>query len=59
MEKHSKAPPRAGGIWIALGIMGGAIVGLLVGQPSIGLFGGLILGLLAAIVLAVRDRKNI
>jgi len=35
----------------------GAVGGMLAGQPSVGLLAGLGVGLLAAILLAVRDRR--
>ena len=53
----SRPPHRGGGIFIALGLVLGAVGGVLAGQPSIGLFTGLGLGVLATIVLAVRDRN--
>ena len=38
-------------------LVAGAVGGMLAGQPSVGLLAGLGVGLLAAILLAVRDRR--
>ncbi|WP_273462938.1 hypothetical protein [Sandarakinorhabdus limnophila] len=53
----SRPPKRGGGIFIAFGLVAGAVGGMLAGQPSVGLLAGLGVGLLAAILLAVRDRR--
>jgi len=53
----SRPPQRGGGIFIAFGLVAGAVGGMLAGQPSVGLLAGLGVGLLAAILLAVRDRR--
>jgi hypothetical protein len=53
----SRPPQRGGGVFVALGLIGGAIAGVIAGQPSIGLLAGLGLGVLAAISLALRDRR--
>jgi uncharacterized membrane protein YhhN len=53
----SRPPHRGGGIFIAFGLVAGAVGGMLAGQPSVGLLAGLGVGLLAAILLAVRDRR--
>lgn len=54
---ESRPPQRAGGCLIAAGLIIGPIVGLAFGQVSIGLIGGLVIGVIAAIVMAVRDRR--
>lgn len=53
----SRPPQRGGGVFIALGLVLGAIAGIMAGQPSIGLLGGLGVGVAAAIALALRDRR--
>ena len=47
---------NGGGIFIALGTIGGAIVGGLMGQPSAGLLAGLGLGALVALLIWWRGR---
>ncbi len=42
-----------GGIFIAIGLIGGSIVGVLYGQPSFGLVAGLAAGIVVAGVLAL------
>lgn len=53
----SRPPQRGGGIFIALGLVLGAIGGVIAHQPSLGLLAGLGLGVLAAIAMALRDRR--
>ncbi len=49
---------RAGGIFIAIGMMAGAGIGIAVGEPSLGMLLGLGAGIAAAIVMAVMDRRR-
>lgn len=49
---------QGGGCLIAAGLVVGPIVGLLVGQTSLGLLTGLAIGVIGAIVVAVRDRRG-
>ena len=51
----NKNPTGAGAI-IALTILGGAVVGGLLGQPSIGLLAGAALGIAIALLLWLRER---
>lgn len=37
----SRPPVRAGGVFMALGTLGGTVIGGLLGQPSIGFLAGL------------------
>ena len=53
----ANGPRRGGGIFIAAGLVLGAIAGWASGEPSLGLIVGLGVGVLAAIVLAVGDRR--
>lgn len=55
MSKGRHNPTGAGAI-IALLILGGAIGGGMLGQPSIGLLAGLALGILIALLLYLRER---
>ncbi|WOE76065.1 hypothetical protein [Alterisphingorhabdus coralli] len=57
-QTPQKRPTAAGGVFIALGTMGGAIAGgALFGEPVIGLLIGFGLGVAAAIVVAMLDSK--
>lgn len=59
MENQEKNAPRlAGGIFIAIGMLGGAIVGVIVDQPSAGMVIGLGLGVAAATVTWLIDSKR-
>lgn len=48
----------AGGFFIAGGMLGGAIAGIIYGQPSAGMVGGLLLGTAAAILVWLTDRSR-
>lgn len=50
--------PVAGGAILALTIMGGAAIGVAMGQPSIGLIGGIVVGAAIALVIWRRDRRS-
>lgn len=50
--------PLAGGGPLALLTLGGAIVGVAVGQPSAGLVIGLALGVLFALAVYLLDRRG-
>lgn len=54
---RSRPPQRGGGVFIALGLVLGAIVGVALGQPSIGLIAGFGSGVALAVLLALRDRR--
>ena len=49
---------RAGGIFIAIGMLAGGGIGIAIDQPSVGMLAGLGLGILAAIAMAVIDRRR-
>ncbi|GBH30463.1 MAG: hypothetical protein ACOY4N_14880 [Pseudomonadota bacterium] len=57
MSNDRKEPTGAGAI-IALLILGGAITGGMMGQPSIGLLAGVAAGVLIAVLLWLRDRRK-
>jgi hypothetical protein len=50
-------PRRAGGCLIAGGLMLGAAIGVMMGEPSAGLLIGLTVGVVAAIAMALADRR--
>ena len=49
---------RAGGFILAMAIIGGAVIGILMGEPSAGVVGGAALGTAIAIALWWRDRRH-
>ncbi len=48
----------AGGIFIAVGMLGGAVVGVIMDQPSAGMVIGLGLGIAAAAITWLVDSKR-
>ena len=54
------SPPasRAAGFFIAVAVLGGAILGTIAGQPSIGVLAGAACGILVALALWLRDRET-
>ena len=58
MAAPSNKPARAGGILLAFSIVTGALVGALMGQPSIGMVSGLGVGLVLAATLWLLDRRR-
>lgn len=50
--------PKAGGMPIALGVMGGAVVGAVFGEATMGLLIGLALGIAIAVLIWRRDRPT-
>ena len=55
----SSRTPAAGGFLIAAGAMVGPVVGLFLGQPTIGFLAGVGLGTAAALLIWWRDRSRI
>lgn len=49
--------PQAGGVFVALATVVGAIAGTIAGQPSIGVLAGVATGVALAIVVWLRDRR--
>ncbi len=47
-----------GGIFIASGLIGGTIIGVLYGQPSLGLVAGLVAGIVVAGLLAIWEARR-
>lgn len=56
MARNNRNEPTGMGALIALLIMAGAIIGGLMGQPSLGLLAGLALGVAAAVAMWLRER---
>jgi hypothetical protein len=52
----STRSPSAGGFPIAIGVIGGTIIGLATGQPTIGFLAGLGLGIAVAVAIWLRGR---
>jgi len=50
-------PPRAAGALIAFSVIGGAITGVMAGQPTIGTLAGFGLGVAVALLLWLHDRR--
>lgn len=54
----SPKPSSGGGVFIALLTIAGAIIGGLMGQPSIGMLSGIALGVAIAVALWLTERKR-
>jgi len=57
-ECENNRPRLAGGIFIALGLLLGAIVGIAMNEPSAGMIIGFGIGSAIAIVIWLLDRKQ-
>ncbi|WP_295494786.1 hypothetical protein [Sphingorhabdus sp. EL138] len=57
-ETENNQPRLAGGIFIAFGLLIGAIVGVAVDQPSAGTVIGMAIGTVIAVVIWIMDRKR-
>jgi hypothetical protein len=58
MERRSSTAPAAGGVLIAIGAIGGAVIGLFLGEPSKGFLVGLGGGIGMAIAIWLLDRRS-
>lgn len=58
MPVPSDPQPRAAGAFIALAVIGGAIVGMFLHQPSAGVVGGGALGIAIALAFWFSDRRR-
>jgi hypothetical protein len=54
----TRPPSRAGGCFLTLCILGGAVVGLAINNPMKGVLGGTALGILLAVLLWLADRRG-
>ena len=57
MPETPKRNPSAGGFLIAMGVLGGAVIGFAVGQPTIGLLVGAVTASAIALAMWARDRR--
>ena len=57
-ETPNNQPRLAGGIFVALGLLIGAILGVAFDQPSAGLVIGMAIGSLIAVAVWLFDRKR-
>lgn len=55
-SNHTTKNTSAGGIFVAIGPLLGAVLGGLMGQPSIGLLTGLAIGSLIATAIWLKDK---
>lgn len=55
---ENNQPRLAGGIFIAFGLLIGAIVGVALDQPSAGAVIGMAIGSLIALLIWIQDRKR-
>lgn len=59
MSKNESSQPRlAGGIFIAVGLLAGAICGIALDQPSAGMVIGMGVGAALAMAVWILDRKR-
>lgn len=58
MAQTSSRSPRAGGVLIALGAIGGTVAGVVVRQVSAGFLIGAALGVALALAVWLRDRAR-
>jgi len=58
MARKSSSAPAAGGVLIAIGAVGGAVVGLFLGEPSKGFLLGIGAGIGMAIAIWLLDLRQ-
>lgn len=57
-ETENSRPRLAGGIFVALGLLVGAIAGIALNQPSAGMISGFGIGATIALIIWLIDRKR-
>jgi uncharacterized membrane protein len=57
-ETENRKPRVAGGIFVALGLLVGAVVGIAINQPSAGMIAGFGVGAVIALVIWLIDSKR-
>ena len=55
---QNNQPRLAGGIFIAFGLLTGAVIGVVMDQPSAGAVIGMAIGSMIAVLVWVMDRKR-
>jgi len=50
--------PRAGGFLLAMSILGGAVIGTIEREPSVGVIAGTVVGIVVAVGLWLADRRS-
>jgi hypothetical protein len=58
-ESENDRPRLAGGIFIALGLLVGAIAGVAMNQPSAGMITGFAVGAAIALIIWLVDRRKV
>lgn len=58
MSRSSKPAPIAGGALLALSLIVGTVIGVRLGQPSIGFLAGLGVGIALLLIVALIDRMR-
>jgi hypothetical protein len=58
MTRKSSTEPAAGGVLIAIGAVGGAVIGLFLGEPTKGFLLGIGAGIGMAIAIWLLDRRR-
>ncbi len=58
MPQTTPSEPRAGGAFIALTVVAGAVIGVAFRQPSAGVVGGAAIGIAIAVCLWLADRRR-
>jgi Flp pilus assembly protein TadB len=58
MNDKQEPQSAAAGALLALAILAGAIIGMVMHQPSAGVVGGVVVGALVAVLYWLRDRRR-
>lgn len=58
MALPPRSPQSAGGVFLAIGALGGALFGVRTGQPTLGLLGGFAAGLALALLIWLLQRRR-
>lgn len=58
MSTPDQPNPSAAGVLLAIAILGGAIIGMILREPSAGVVGGAAIGIVVALLYWLRDRRR-